>query len=267
MKKIRSTEERIMPYDSWTFQLLQASISRYVFSSQFVEGRSILDIGCGIGYGASYLKRKEANEVVGGDYSEEAIVSAMAHYKQKGLHFIRLDAQQLPFRTASFDVVVALEIMEHLKGWQIFPAECNRVLKEGSIFICSTPNREVSSFGHQEPLSSYHVKELSVNEFHQLLSKHFDQITLYGIEPQSKRDQRIQRLVVDAKSKILSIPKAEKVINFVTRFIFGKYRLMKLGEIDEDFEKALDRRYTPYLLQDGTLPPGTIIAVGKKSEA
>lgn len=263
--KIRSTEERIMPQDSWSFQLLQASISRYVFSSQFVEGRLALDIGCGIGYGASYLKRKGANKVVGCDYSEDAITFAMARYKQEGLHFVRLDAQQLPFPTASFDVVISLEVIEHLKGWQIFPAECNRVLKEGGIFICSTPNREFSSFGRGEPLSSYHVKEFSINEFRELLSKHFEQITLYGIEPQSKRDERMQRLVVKAKSKIFSAPEAEKIINFVTKFVFRKYRLMKLEEIDEDFEKVLDKRYAAYLLQDGTLPPGTTIAVGRKS--
>jgi len=265
MKNIRTTEERIMPHDSWSFQLLQASISRYIFSSQFVEGRLVLDIGCGIGYGASYLKRRGAYEVVACDYSEEAIISGRAHYKQEGLHFMRLDAQQLPFRTACFDVVIALEIIEHLNGWQAFPAECKRVLNESGILICSTPNREVSSFGHQEPLSSYHVKEFSVNEFRQLLSKHFEQITLYGIDPQSKRDEKIQRLVVNAKSRIFSTPKAEKIINFVTKFpLFRKYHLMKLDEMDEDFEKALDKRYAPYLLQDDTLPPGTMIAVGKK---
>lgn len=265
MKKLRSTEERIMPGDKWTYQLLQASISRYVFASHFVEGKSVFDLGCGNGYGANYLKNKGVKEVIDCDYSQEAISYAKSAYPVDGLSFVQADVQQLQFDDSRFDVVIALEILEHLEQWQNFVAECNRVLNNGGVFICSTPDKEVTSF-NQEPLSTYHVKECYKDEFHDLMSKHFNEVLLYGIEPQDEKDRTLQGLVVRFKLKIFCLLKAEKIINFVTKFIFRKYRLIKLEEIDKDFEKVLDKRYAPYLLQDGTLPPGTIIGVGKKAK-
>ena len=69
-------------------------IARYMFIGN-VQGKRVLDVGCGVGYGADYLAKKGAAEVVGVDYSDEALTYAKEHYIAPNLAFFKDDAQKL----------------------------------------------------------------------------------------------------------------------------------------------------------------------------
>lgn len=108
---------------------------------------NVLDIGCGRGYIDFKLKgsvSKDYNlQVIGIDSYKPAI--DFANTRKKYLHrddcdFELMDASNLRFENDSFDIVMCLELLEHIKEPQIVIKEMYRVLKKGGFAIISTPN-------------------------------------------------------------------------------------------------------------------------------
>src|SRR5262249_21261089 len=72
------------------------------------------------------------------------------------------NCERLPFDTASFDVILGLELIEHIDSVPLFAQEIARVLKPGGIAIMSTPPR-VRSFFDGEP--RFHIRYLTILPF------------------------------------------------------------------------------------------------------
>lgn len=109
----------------------EALFRRYVGG----PGRRVLDLGCRDGaLTQAYI---DGNEVVGVDADREALAEAA----KLGIetHWADLD-QPLDFADASFDVVVAGELLEHLRDPLRLVAEIRRVLRPGGTFVASVPN-------------------------------------------------------------------------------------------------------------------------------
>ncbi|HEU4344190.1 MAG TPA: class I SAM-dependent methyltransferase [Candidatus Binatia bacterium] len=95
-----------------------------------------LDIGCGTGYTASVLDSEW--HMTGIDLSPESL--DLCH--KRGLNRLcRVDLTHfvLPFKTASMDLVLALDVIEHIEDDSRALAECNRILKEGGLLIVTVP--------------------------------------------------------------------------------------------------------------------------------
>jgi 2-polyprenyl-6-hydroxyphenyl methylase/3-demethylubiquinone-9 3-methyltransferase len=106
------------------------------------EGRPVLDLGCGGGFLAEALARRGA-EVTGIDPSGGAIRAARAHAAGEGLA-IRYDegsGEALPYPDASFDIVVSVDVLEHVADLPRVLDEVARVLKPGGVFCFDTINR------------------------------------------------------------------------------------------------------------------------------
>jgi SAM-dependent methyltransferase len=101
-------------------------------------GRRVLDLGCDRGGHTAPLAKAGAT-VVGVEKSKAALASAV---QTKGVEYVRSDLEQaLPFADASFDAVLALDVIEHLHHRDAFLLEIVRVLKpQGQIYL-SAPNR------------------------------------------------------------------------------------------------------------------------------
>lgn len=251
----------------YTLDGLKIGMTRYVFAGQFVKDRTILEIGCENGYGTSYLMSKGAGKVIGGDISEEAIEYAKAHYEREGLQFVVLDAQKLEYADSYFDTVVAFELIEHLERYEDFLCECKRVLKDGGVFICSTPNREINSPNADKPWFPGHVKEFSVEEFRSAVADYFPDVLVYGIGSGSGTPGIITRMVFSRKPRMFRYirPLAVRMVNILTRFVFKRYRFVSLDDINEqNLDKMADRRLQPFLLQDNALPPLNLVLVARK---
>ena len=99
----------------------------------------LLDVGAGYGYFEEILN-KEKNKVrmYGIDISDSAVRSL--HEKFDGTFRVGV-ATEIPFKSNHFDVVVALEVIEHIPAEDSLKAykEIKRVLKKGGVFICSVP--------------------------------------------------------------------------------------------------------------------------------
>ena len=98
-------------------------------------GRRVLDLGCRDG--ALTQAYAEGNDVVGVDADREALAEAA----ELGIetHWADLD-QPLEFTDESFDVVVAGELLEHLRDPERLVEEAHRVLRAGGTFVASVPN-------------------------------------------------------------------------------------------------------------------------------
>ena len=113
---------------------------RQLLLSAPTDGRQlrVLDLGCGAGTPTKLLMKNESKYyVTGADLSEQALASYVTDTRRGG---VQLDAQNLPFANASFDVVVSDDVIEHLVDTDSYAREILRVLdRQGWLFL-STPN-------------------------------------------------------------------------------------------------------------------------------
>jgi len=154
-------------------------ISRYQFASNYIKGKKILDIACGTGYGCKMFVECGAKYVIGCDISNETVDYAKEHFLEKDIEFHKKDIRNLDFPDETFDCVVSFETLEHITEQEHVIDELKRVLKKGGILIISTPNKEVRSLD-EENTNIFHEKELTVNEFKNLLNNHFPNFKLFS---------------------------------------------------------------------------------------
>lgn len=103
-----------------------------------IEEASVLDIGAGTGRISVTLARK-GGKVTACDIAHEML--AMVEKKYPHIQIVVADAERLPFRNASFDVVTAVFLIVHLKTLPVFFSEVYRVLKPGGIFLLTNVNQ------------------------------------------------------------------------------------------------------------------------------
>ena len=111
------------------------------------KGLRVLDIGCGGGLLSEPMARLGA-DVVGADAAERNIPVARVHAEQSGLviDYRHTTAEALAAAGEQFDVVLNMEVVEHVADPQAYLTACQELLKPGGLMICSTLNRTSKSF-------------------------------------------------------------------------------------------------------------------------
>lgn len=107
-------------------------------------GKRVLDLGCAGGFMAEAMARKGAL-VTGVDPAEKAIAVARAHAQRAGLPIAYSVGvgEELPYADAVFDVVVCVDVLEHVRDLDQVIREIHRVLRPGGIFCFDTINRNL----------------------------------------------------------------------------------------------------------------------------
>ena len=107
----------------------------------------LLDIGCGGGLLAEPMARLGA-EVVGADAAPRNIPVAQIHAQKSGLtiDYRHTTAEALAAAGEQFDVVLNMEVVEHVADPLAYLTACQQLLKPGGLMICSTINRNPKSF-------------------------------------------------------------------------------------------------------------------------
>lgn len=141
-------------------------------ASQFVDSTAttVVDAGCGEGYGAELLRAAGAQRVVALEYDASTVIHAAREYPT--VWTVRANLVALPLRDATADLVVALQVVEHLWDLPAFLRECRRALRPGGTLVLTTPNRTVFSprLGRGErPTNPFHVEEFDAAQLADLL--------------------------------------------------------------------------------------------------
>src|SRR6187402_642190 len=107
----------------------------------------ILDIGCGGGLLCEPLARIGAS-MLGADPAEKNIAVAKLHAEQSGLKidYRVTTAEALADAGERFDIVLAMEVVEHVADMKLFVARCAEMVRPGGLMIVATINRTLKSF-------------------------------------------------------------------------------------------------------------------------
>lgn len=172
------TGERVIP-GQVDINLWNEHVARYAFAARLSRGRRVLDIGCGTGYGSAELASNAAS-VIGIDLAANAVDFARQTYPLRNLKWLQGSATALPFRDASFDLVVAFEVIEHLQEQQKLIDEARRLLAPGGQFIVSTPNRLYYAESRRSSgPNPFHEHEFEYEEFQQALRSAFPHVSIF----------------------------------------------------------------------------------------
>ena len=126
---------------------IAAEFDRDLTQDQPFAGLRILDIGCGGGLLSEPMARLGA-DVVGADAAPRNIPVARLHAEQAGLKidYRHTTAEGLAAAGEQFDVVLNMEVVEHVADPQAYLTACHALLKPGGLMVCSTLNRNPKSF-------------------------------------------------------------------------------------------------------------------------
>ncbi len=148
-----------------------------------VEGKEILELGCGYGYNAFFFSTK-AKAVTGVDINRRAITEASKRFHDiENLYFILDDALAfLEVTDKTYDAIVLFEFIEHLpeiRQRALIGSLWAKLKPNGMLFL-STPNGKHLPFYRKNP---FHIHEFDTKGVMQLLSSHFNVIEVKGQIP------------------------------------------------------------------------------------
>ncbi|WP_420585343.1 bifunctional 2-polyprenyl-6-hydroxyphenol methylase/3-demethylubiquinol 3-O-methyltransferase UbiG [Ruegeria sp.] len=128
-------------------QQIAGEFDRDLKSAKPFEGLRLLDIGCGGGLLSEPMARLGAT-VVGADAAEGNLPVARIHAEQSGLEidYRHTTAEAMAAAGEQFDVVLNMEVVEHVADPLGFLTASQQLLKPGGLLICSTINRNPKSY-------------------------------------------------------------------------------------------------------------------------
>lgn len=150
-----------------------------------LQGKTLLDIGCGNGL---YTVRfaESARRTIGLDLADGPLNEARRKWAQpKGnIEFVKASAERLPFSNGAFDIVVAIEVLDHIENHNGALKEANRVLKDGGYLVVYVPNKLYPFETHglklgRRTLHGFHGSIPFFSWCPQLLRKRFERARIY----------------------------------------------------------------------------------------
>jgi ubiquinone/menaquinone biosynthesis C-methylase UbiE len=168
--------ERYVPELSGNIEL--EHLHRYLLACQIANGKTVLDIASGEGYGSAMLA-KHATKVIGVDISPDAVMHARQRYINHNLQYMVGSCSEIPLPDSSIDLVVSFETIEHHDQHDQMMTEIKRVLKPSGTLLISSPDKYHYTI-EPDVTNPYHLKELYAHEFKHLIEEHFDQVAYFG---------------------------------------------------------------------------------------
>ncbi len=203
---------------------------RYLSILDMAEGKTVLDIASGEGYG-THILASTAKQVFGVDINPDLVEHAAGKYSQENIRFLHGSVTQIPLDPASVDLIVSFGTLEHVSQdmQQQFLLEVKRVLKRAGVFIVSTPNKK-NYTDRYDYHNQFHVHELYQSDLERLLKTHFGHVTLY------EQGHEVVSLILHKEDYILQRPIPLMPVN--NNFLFeGKY----LIGVCSDRQEAINR--------------------------
>lgn len=103
-----------------------------------VNGRRVLDLGCGAGQLAYYLATRGAAEVIGVDVSERMLELARTQWAHPRLSYQRISIEEVSFAPRLFDLIVSVPALHYVDDYHRLVARIAEWLVPGGVVVCST---------------------------------------------------------------------------------------------------------------------------------
>lgn len=135
--------------DAKIYALYHLNKPRFDFFDRYVpnwQGLKALDVGCGGGFSCEFMANRGVR-VSGVDQSVKCIINAQEHAASSGLEidYEHGFAENLPYSDSTFDVVICVDVLEHVADLQKAISEIYRVLKPQGLLFFDTINRNLKS--------------------------------------------------------------------------------------------------------------------------
>ncbi len=156
---------------------LLRTMARYKFVANLVEGRTVLDFGCGEGLG-TYTISKYTKFIMGIDSDEKAIAQAKKSFKNtRFLYDNFLDTIYM-----EYDTVIAIDVIEHIpkKQEKLFMKSICDSLPASGFCIIGTPNKNMRKYESPEAKAG-HINMYDHKRLKKLMEKYFHNVFLFGM--------------------------------------------------------------------------------------
>jgi len=147
----------------------------YKFCQPQITNKEVLEIGSGNGFGAYYLS-KFSKKYTAIDKDVESIKKSRLKYKRQKLNFIPIDFNNYKSDN-KFDVVILLQVVEHISDYTSFLKKAIKLLKKKGILIISTPNKITQAYNE----NPFHCQEFSKCDLKEILRKFDLDVEFFGL--------------------------------------------------------------------------------------
>jgi len=187
-----------------------------------LEGLSLLDIGCGGGLLCEPMARLGA-AVTGIDAAERNIATARRHAEGQGLaiDYRETTAEALAAEGRQFDIVLALEIIEHVADIDLFLRSCGQLTKPGGLVFLSTLNRTAKAWALAIAGAEYVLRWLprGTHDWRKFLKP---SEAVRGLRSAGVETQEIVGVVYSPLSRAWSLNKRDLDVNYMLYGVAGR---------------------------------------------
>lgn len=143
------------PDQNWVFQ---RHVAIYRHLAARITG-TVVDAGCGEGYGLRVLRDAGARGVIGVDGDEATVLHARARYANEHIEVVEADLTDLPLVVDTMDAVVAVHVIDRVADLGDVLGEVVRITRAGGTIALATPNRRTAlPPGVDAPTNPFHVR-------------------------------------------------------------------------------------------------------------
>jgi ubiquinone/menaquinone biosynthesis C-methylase UbiE len=146
----------------------------WVVASMVGSDKRILEVGAGTGCFAFYASTDPARSLLCLEADRGAREWAIQHRLRPNIEYADKRMEELPDR--SFDLLVSVDVVEHIEDYKGFLQQCARVAKRA---IITTPNRFRNGERLITPVYKQHVQEWNAGEFYYILKNFWDEVNLF----------------------------------------------------------------------------------------
>ncbi len=131
--------DRVYPDWSNTYGQYNPPVGLLAFLEELPRETRILEVGAGGGFTLQRLREIGFRQLAGLDLTESTLAAMRG--RAPDARFVAADAEALPFRDGSFDLLLSSDVIEHLPNLDAHLAESARLLTDGGYYLFKTPNR------------------------------------------------------------------------------------------------------------------------------
>lgn len=180
-----------------------------------IKDKSVLDYGCGSGYGTDFMAENTSKDVVGYDIDRDTIKYAKKFFaKEKNISF----TTKLPNK--KFDIITSFQVVEHLTKKQLIEyfTYISQHLTPNGHFYLTTVNQNITSYNLKTPTFSFHEIEYNPDSLKKLIQPYFSKVNIIG-----QIDKQVAKNVLDKKfsyDKVELLSTKQKIVRVLSQYKF-----------------------------------------------